>query len=160
MRRRTLIAWAAAALLTPASLTAQTARVVHVVRHFDTPAGERDPELTEVGTRRAQALVRWFAGKPLSAIYVTDWKRTRATVAPLVAARKLTPQVYDPATPAALIERVRAATGPVLIVGHSNTVPDIVAALGGDKPAPLTHSDFGDVWTMSATGTGRDRVEP
>ena len=47
----------------------------------------------------------------------------------------------------------------MLIVGHSNTVPDIVAALGGTRPAPLTHPDFGDVWRIGADGsTTRTRI--
>jgi hypothetical protein len=37
----------------------------------------------------------------------------------------------------------------VLVVGHSNTVPDIVAGLGGPRPAPLVHEDFGDIWHIS-----------
>jgi hypothetical protein len=43
---------------------------------------------------------------------------------------------------------------PVLIVGHSNTVPDIVAALGGARPGPIGHEDFGDVWKIA----GRDHL--
>jgi hypothetical protein len=40
----------------------------------------------------------------------------------------------------------------VVIVGHSNTVPDIVQQLGGPRPAPLTHPDFGDVWRIGPDG--------
>ena len=35
---------------------------------------------------------------------------------------------------------------PVLVVGHSNTVPEIVEKLGGERPAALTEADYGDVW--------------
>jgi phosphohistidine phosphatase SixA len=133
---------------------------MHVLRHFDTPAGERDPELTEVGAGRAAALVTWFAGKPLGAIYVTDTKRARQTAAPLAAARGLSPQTYNPADPATLITTARAITNGVLIVGHSNTVPDLVERLGGARPQPLTLADFGDVWTLTPAGTERSRIEP
>ena len=37
----------------------------------------------------------------------------------------------------------------MLIVGHSNTVPDIIEKLGGKRPADLTHEDFGDIWHIS-----------
>lgn len=133
---------------------------VYVTRHYDTPAGERDPALTATGTARAAALARWFRGKRLKAIFVTDYLRTRATAAPLANARKLDPIVYNPTNTPALVARVRATRGPVLIVGHSNTVPDIVAALGGERPAPLAHEDFGDLWTVKADKAQRVRIEP
>ena len=134
----------ALALVAAAPAGAQT----YVVRHLDTPAGERDPDLLPAGQAGAQALVRWFAGKRLRAIYVSDYRRTRQTAAPLAAKRGLEPQVYDPADTPGLIARVRAARGPVLIVGHSNTVPDIVEGLGAARPKSLTHNDFGDIWTV------------
>ena len=48
--------------------------------------------------------------------------------------------------------------GPVLIVGHSNTVPGIVAALGGARPAPVSHPDFGDLWRGEPRGGYRRTV--
>lgn len=142
------------ALATPASAQ------VYVTRHADTPAGERDPALTAAGTARAEALAAWFRGKRLRAIYVTDYKRTRATAAPLATARRLTPVVYDPADTPALVAKVRALRGPVLVVGHSNTVPEIVAGLGGERPDAIPHERFGDVWTVKQGRTRHDRVEP
>jgi broad specificity phosphatase PhoE len=135
----------------------------YVMRHLNTPAGERDPDLLPEGRRAAAALVGWFArerARP-AAIYVSDFRRTRQTAAPLAASLGLTPIVYDPADTPALIAQVRAGPAPALIVGHSNTVPDIVAALGGTRPAPLVHADFGDIWRVGTGGaTARMRIEP
>ena len=131
--------------------TAQT----YVVRHLHTPAGERDPDLLPEGKAAAEALAKWFKGKRLRAIYVSDFRRTRQTAALLADARRLTPIVYDPADTPALIARVRATKGPVLIVGHSNTVPDVIEALGGTRPAPLSHPNFGDIWTVTKGRTTR-----
>jgi broad specificity phosphatase PhoE len=136
---------------------------VYVVRHLNTPAGERDPDLLPEGRRVAALLPAWFErerARPV-AIYVSDYKRTRQTAGPLAGRLGLQLTVYDPADTPALIARARAETGPVLIVGHSNTVPDIVAALGGTRPAPLVHDDFGDIWRISPGGaTERMRIEP
>lgn len=136
---------------------------IYVMRHLNTPAGERDPDLLAEGRRTASLLVGWFErehARPV-AIYVSDYKRTRQTAAPLAARLGLIPIVYDPADTPGLIARVRAARGPVLIVGHSNTVPDIVAALGGTRPAPLVHEDFGDIWRVGPDGaTQRLRIAP
>ncbi len=120
----------------------------YVVRHLHTPAGERDPDLTAEGLRQAQALGEWFNASPPRAIYVTDYKRTRQTAAPLAAKLGLTPIVYDPGDTPGLIARVRSGPLPALVVGHSNTVPDIVEQLGGTRPEPLVHEDFGDIWVI------------
>jgi len=152
------------AAFVPACATAQPASgqtAVYVVRHLNTPAGERDPDLLPEGHRTAEALATWFPrGERPRAIYVSDFRRTRQTAAPLAARLRLTPIVYDPADTPALIARVRAESGVVLIVGHSNTVPDIVAQLGGTRPGPLVHEDFGDIWRVGRDGaTTRARID-
>jgi phosphohistidine phosphatase SixA len=149
------------ALASCATMQAAAAQqpVYYVIRHLHTPEGERDPDLTAEGQAAAQRLVQLFANERPAAIYVSDFKRTRQTAAPLAARLGLTPIVYDPRDTPALIARVRAGPWPVLIVGHSNTVPDIVEQLGGARPAPLSHPDFGDVWRIAADGaTTRMRV--
>ena len=133
--------------------------VYYVVRHLHTPEGQRDPDLTAEGQAAAQRLAAMLSSERPAAIYVSDYRRTRQTVAPLAARLGLTPIVYDPADTPGLIARVRQGPWPVLIVGHSNTVPDIVAQLGGTRPAPLSHPDFGDIWRVDARGsTVRSRI--
>ena len=124
----------------------------YIVRHLHTPTGERDPELTTEGQRQAALLAEWFGEEAPRAIYVSSYKRTAQTAAPLAARLGLTPIVYDPADTPALIARARSGPLPALIVGHSNTVPDIVERLGGTPPAPLVHEDFGDIWVVGPTG--------
>ncbi len=148
---------ALAAMLAPSPAAAQEVPPRYVMRHLDTPRSERDPDLLPGGAARAKALVAWFEGKRLAAIFATPYRRTQQTAAGIAAARGLTVQTYDPADTDALIAAVKAVAGPVLIVGHSNTVPDIVAALGGERPGELAHEDFGDVWTVTAGGTVRAR---
>jgi hypothetical protein len=64
---------------------------------------------------------------------------------------------YDPRDTPGLVARVKAETGTVLIVGHSNTVPEIVAQLGGTRPADLAETDFGDIFRVRRNG-GVDRL--
>ncbi len=148
-----------AAALVPLAACVPDAGPRYVMRHLDTPKGEPDPDLLPAGTARAKALVAWFEGKPLTAVFSTNYRRTRQTAAGIAAARGLTVQIYDPDDMADLKLRVNAVVGPVLIVGHSNTVPDIVAELGGERPGELAHEDFGDVWTVTAGGAVRERLE-
>ena len=157
---RTWLLGALALLLMLPAAPAAAQHAVYVMRHLNTPAGQADPDLLPEGQRAAEALAAWFRAEQPVAIYVTDYKRTRETAAPLAASLHLVPMIYDPADTAGLIARVRAAPGAVLIIGHSNTVPDIVAALGGTRPAPLGHEDFGDVWRVAPDGaTARMRIE-
>jgi len=147
--------------LLPAAAFAQPGQTVFVVRHLDTPYGERDPDLLPEGRQTALLLADWFdEGERPVAIYVTDYRRTRQTAGPLAERLGLDLTVYDPSDNAALVARVRAEPGPVLIVGHSNTVPAIVAALGGEPPAELSHPDFGDIWRVGPDGaTERGRID-
>ncbi|GAA4825742.1 phosphoglycerate mutase family protein [Sphingosinicella ginsenosidimutans] len=140
-------------LLAALAATATPSADVYVMRHLNTPPGQRDPDLLPEGRRTAEALARQFQGSPPVAIFVTDYRRTRQTVAPLAARLGLTPMVYDPRDVAGLVERVRAVGGPVLIVGHSNTVGGLIAALGGASPGELGESEFGDIWHIAADGT-------
>jgi broad specificity phosphatase PhoE len=151
---------ALALLVAFAAVPAAAQNPVYVMRHLNTPAGQADPGLLPEGQRAAEALAAWFGNERPVAIYVTDYKRTRETVAPLAARLGLAPIVYDPADTPGLVAHVRAAHGAVLVVGHSNTVPDIVAALGGARPAALGHGDFGDIWRIAPGGaTARMRIE-
>lgn len=129
----------------------------YVVRHLNTPEGVTDPDLTEEGQRNAQLLADFFTTEPPATIFVSTTKRAQQTAAPLAAKLGITPILYDPADTDALITEVLKEPPPVLIVGHSNTVPDIVEKLGGQRPGPLVHEDFGDVWKISGPGRTTER---
>ncbi len=157
---KTLLLTVLGTLLAFAAVPAAAQQSVYVMRHLDTPAGQQDPDLLPEGRRAAEALAAWFQAERPAAIYISDYKRTRQTVAPLAARLGLTPNLYDPRDTPGLIARVRTEHGVVLVVGHSNTVPDIIAALGGTRPAPLVHEDFGDIWRVApGGGTARMRIE-
>ena len=131
----------------------QAAPAYYVMRHLQKAEGGSDPALSTEGTANAQRLAAWFEGKAKpQAIYVSTTRRARETAMPLAAKLGLTPKEYNPADTAALVARVRADAGSVLVVGHSNTVPDIVAGLGGTRPAPLGEMDFGTVWMVARDG--------
>ena len=134
MRLSRLIAVIAATLAAACAAVPQEPAhpTYYVMRHLDTPAGERDPDLTAGGRAKAERLAAWGFGPAPAAIYVSGYRRTQQTAAPLAARLGLTPIVYDAADTTALVARVRAGPSPALVVGHSNTVPDIVEQLGGD----------------------------
>ncbi len=133
---------------------------IYVMRHLHTPEGASDPDLTAEGFRYAEAVSRWFRRDPPDVIYVSSTRRAQQTAAVLATRLKLTPKIYDARDTPGLLGDVMKEPGTVLIVGHSNTVPDIVAGLGGPRPGPLVHQDFGDVWHVSGPQrtTRRDKL--
>lgn len=124
----------------------------YVMRHLQKGSGE-DPGLSPEGRAAAQRLASWFTGERPASIYVSNTRRARETATPLAKRLKITVKEYDPRDTPGLIARVKGETGTVLIVGHSNTVPDIVELLGGDKPAALEESDYGAIWRVGSDGT-------
>lgn len=140
--RRRLLAGAGLALLgAPTVLGAQarsdddgsTAAVATLIlsRHAEKasePAG--DPALTDAGRRRARALAGLLAAVPVTRLLSTDTRRTRDTLAPLAAATGLPVAPYGPRDGATVLAGLGAGDV-VVMAGHSNTVPALVAALGG-----------------------------
>ena len=136
-------------------------RQVFVMRHLQAESGA-DPTLTAEGRRQALLLADWFpkTNRP-RAIYVSRFRRAQETAAPLAARLGLRPIVYDPASSDALVAAVKAEPGTVLVVGHSNTVPDIVERFGGARPEPIQHQQHGDIWRVSADrSTARLQLAP
>ena len=117
------------------------ASLVLLVRHAEKaaePAG--DPSLTPAGVTRSQALAAALRDAGVTSIITTQLRRTSETAQPLAKTLGLTPEVV-PTNPGGLeahVEAVAAAVrrhagGVVLVVGHSNTIPAIIAALGGPR---------------------------
>ncbi|HLM45267.1 MAG TPA: histidine phosphatase family protein [Myxococcaceae bacterium] len=153
-----------ASVQTPRTATAERTTTVFVVRHAekDPTPGLKDPALTEAGQQRAEALRDRLSAHPVSALYTTDTVRTRSTLAPLAAARGLTPEVYDAREPALLVarllERHRGQT--VLVVGHSNTVLPLIDALGVARPvAELSDSDYDYLFEVTLPTEGVATVQ-
>ncbi|HYJ53551.1 MAG TPA: phosphoglycerate mutase family protein [Allosphingosinicella sp.] len=143
--------WLLAALAAIVAVPALAQPTAYVMRHLEKAEGN-DPALSTLGTRNAARLPALLGTALPSVIYVSTTRRARETAAPLAIALGLTPKTYDPRDTPALVARVRAETGTILIVGHSNTVPQIVEALGGTRPADIPETRFGDIWRVDPDG--------
>lgn len=146
--------------------TADAGRLVVLVRHAEKASEPRaDPPLSDAGRARAGALADVLASSGIDAIVVTPFERTRATAAPLARARGITPVEIPvgPSVPehvAAVAAAVRAfpPDDAVLVVGHSNTIPDIVTALGGPDLADLCDSQYSVLYVMMVPAEGPVRL--
>ena len=123
------------AVLSLVSLPAFGQMTVILTRHAEKAAAPpKDPPLTDAGKKRAELLASMLADSGVDAIYVTELQRTQQTAAPLAERAHVKPTVIPANDTAQLVKIIRALNnGVVVVVGHSNTVPDIIAALGGPK---------------------------
>jgi phosphohistidine phosphatase SixA len=123
------------------------ANTIFVIRHLQKADGA-DPALTAEGSAGATALAGMLADKTVKAIYATQTRRAMETAAPLAARLGLSVTPYDPGKPDALVKDAAAVEGAILIVGHSNTVPGLVAGFGGARPAPIGDDEFGTLYVV------------
>lgn len=94
--------------------------------------GGNDPKLSTAGTERANRLAAMLADANIAAIFTTEYTRTKDTAAPLAVKIKVTSEVINAAQMNALLEQIKShPDDTVFVVGHSNTVPMIIKALGG-----------------------------
>jgi phosphohistidine phosphatase SixA len=123
--------------------------VVFVVRHAEkVEDGSQDPPLTAAGRARTALLARMLSDVALTGAYATDYRRARATAEPAARAAGLEVRLYDPAKPEALAARLRARAGRYLVIGHSNTVPGLVRALGGDPGPDLSEAAYDRLYVV------------
>lgn len=151
-----LLLSACASTTTPDARTASTFLLVrHAEKATDDP---KDPALTPAGEQRAARLSQRLADVPLSAVYSSDYRRTRQTATPTADRHGVEVTIYDAAQPAdtfaaSLRERHPAET--VLVVGHSNTIPQLMAALCKCTAHVIGEDDYGDLLEIRLDADGR-----
>lgn len=129
--------------------------VRHAEKHTDDPA---DPALSDAGQVRAQRLADALRNEPLVAVYSTDYRRTRQTATPTASQHGLPVITYDARQPAdtfAAALKQSHPRGTVLVVGHSNTVPAIAAALCGCEVAPMNEREYDRRMRVRVVADGR-----
>ena len=139
------------AALAVAPAPAVAGEPVYVIRHLQKAQGD-DPPLTDQGRQNAEALASMLADRNIVAVFATPTKRAMETGEPLARRLGLPVTPYDPRDPDGLAAAVAAANGPVLVVGHSNTVPDLVARFGGPRPAAIGDDSYGTLFLVGAGG--------
>lgn len=119
--------------------------------------GTEDPDLTEQGIARAEKLSAMLQNTPIAAIYATNYKRTRNTVAPLAKIHDTKVQPYETFKPEVIedmLEKHRGGT--VLISGHSNTTPWTANLLTGTETyKDYAESEYGIILIVTVIGVGK-----
>ena len=147
-------------------------KTVFLIRHAEREDEPRqDPPLKKEGVARAQELARLLASAGIKAIYTSQFARTKQTAEPLATKLGLTLASIslksNPANPRQIAEestsevvnKIMERTGEnVLVVGHSNSIPDVIKMLGGDVVPTIDERKFDDLFIVTVYARGKAKV--
>jgi broad specificity phosphatase PhoE len=135
---------------------------VILVRHAEKiiDPNNSDPDLSPAGQARAQEIVRIFGDTGINAIYATQYKRTQQTVKPLADKLGLPINQVNSKSTADLLTQIRSQNSGqiIFIAGHNNTVPEIIAALGGPTFPTIPETEFDNLYIVTVYRTGKAKV--
>jgi broad specificity phosphatase PhoE len=134
-----------------------------LVRHAEkavVPPENKDPDLSPAGQVRAQELVKMFGDTGIAAIYATQYKRTQQTVKPLADKLGLAVTKVNAKETGELVKQIRArnAGQVIFIAGHNNTVPEIIAAMGGPHLAIIPETEYDNLYFLTVYNDGSEKL--
>jgi broad specificity phosphatase PhoE len=128
---------------------ANAAPVVFIVRHAEKASpGGKDPDLSADGQKRADALANILKDSQITAVFVTEFKRTQETATPTAKASQVSPTVIPANDIGVLVEKLRTLNGNALVVGHGNTIPDLLKAIGIATPVSIPEDDYAEIFAV------------
>ncbi len=144
----------------------QATTTIIFVRHAEQTSHEAvDPSLSQAGKRRVAELTRQLVDADviagIDAIYSTSFKRSIETVQPLADRLDLPINIYDGEDTETVLEEIlKAHKGKIiLVVGHSNTVPELIANLGASKKVPpIEPGEFDNIYVISIPWFGKTKT--
>ena len=145
---------------------------VYLVRHAErAELPPRDPSLTEKGTARAQELARVLANANIKTIITSQFARTKLTAEPLakqtnvpvtaigLSSNPSNPRMISEQSTAEVANKILERGGEsVLVVGHSNSIPDVIKMLGGDISPVIDEKRFDDLFVVTVYAKGKAKV--
>jgi broad specificity phosphatase PhoE len=142
-----------------AKADAQQSLTLILVRHAEkkvVPPENKDPDLSPAGVARAEELLKMFGDSGIAAIYATQYKRTQQTVKPLADKLKLPVTQIEAKKTADLVKQIRAqnAGQVVFIAGHNNSVPEIIAAMGGPQLPIIPETEYDNLYILTVQSDG------
>lgn len=128
----------------------------YVVRHAERASASNmsaDVPLSDVGKQRAQALKQALEKEGIKHVFSTNYVRTKTTAQPLADAIHVPVEIYDPRD-STFPAKLKTMKGNILIVGHSNTVDELVNGISGRREVPgdLNDAQYGDLFIIKKKG--------
>lgn len=148
-------------IATPGLIHAQELTTFILVRHAEKKFDNtKDPALSREGLARAQQLSELLSKAELNAIYSTDYRRTMQTAKPTAEAKGIDIRTYDPHDKSFLTPYLtNNAGGTVLIVGHSNTTPNLVnSLLEEERVTKIDEDDYGNIYMVTTSKNSPAKV--
>ena len=145
---------------------------VFLIRHAEREDEPRqDPPLSKAGVARSEALARLLSTAGIKAIFTSQYARTKQTGEPLATKLGLTVTPFtlktNPSNPRQIAEESTAevtnkilehAGQSVLVIGHSNSIPDVIKMLGGDTVPTIDEKKFDDLFIVNVYAKGKAKV--
>jgi len=123
---------------------------VIIVRHAERDNNDpKDPDISEAGRARAEALAKILKNSGIRAIFVTEFKRTQETGLPISKSTGIAPIVVEGKDISGLMSKLHQLSGNALVVGHGNTIPDIIKAIGIDSRVEIPDEDYTDFFVVT-----------
>ncbi len=120
--------------------------VIVIVRHAEKATnGGNDPDLSPAGRARADALARILKDSGITAIFTSEFKRSQETAAPTATSTHVVPTVVAAKDTDALVAKLHQLNGNALVVGHGDTIPNIIKALGINSPINIPDADYSEL---------------
>lgn len=126
---------------------------LYLIRHAEKADLSSNPELSEAGIKRAKNWAAYFEKTPIDVFYTTMYKRTQQTCSPIAATKQKDIIFYKPEAMdlKKIIEEYQGKT--ILIVGHSNTIPNYINKLLGEQKYPdIPETEFGNLYVIKSNG--------
>ena len=122
--------------------------IIFVVRHAEKADKSKDTDLSKTGFARAKVLAQMLKDAGITSVFATEFKRTRETAAPAAKALGIRVHVRPAGQKAALAAELKRLTGNALVVGHGNTIPALVKALGIEEPIRIDENNYTDLFVV------------
>lgn len=140
-----------------------TPMIVILVRHAEkkiVPPENKDPDISAEGEKRAGELAKMFGDAGIGAIFASQYKRTHQTVKPLAEKLGLTVTTVEAQKTPELVKQIRAqkAGQVVFVAGHNNTVPEVIAALGGPQMPIIPETQYDNLFILSISADGTAKL--
>jgi len=119
----------------------------YLIRHAEKQTGD-DPELTVQGQQRAQRIAHLLSLTNSDAIYSTNYQRTRQTAEPIAQVKSLTVQHYNPKELKQFAHKLLSDNKDAVIVGHSNTTPQLVRLLSGQSVPDMDEQTYYKIYQV------------
>jgi phosphohistidine phosphatase SixA len=144
----------------------QATTTIIFVRHSEKELNTGDdPGLSDAGWRRTAELTRQLVDADvvagIDAIYATSFRRAQETGKPLAEALNLPINSYDEADRESVLETILSNHKGkiILVIGHSDTLPELIANLGASKKVPpINEFEYDNIYIISIPWFGKTKT--